>query len=89
MQKLAGGDIFEPTIRNESLHQDRNDNGVVVNFTISENLVVMSLMFLQFNIHKYAWTSPDSNTHNQIDQILTDRRWHLSILNVLSFRGDD
>jgi len=28
-------------------------------------------------------------THNQIDQILTDRRWHSGILDVRSFRGAD
>jgi hypothetical protein len=28
-------------------------------------------------------------THNQIDNILIDRRWHLSILDVQSFRGTD
>jgi hypothetical protein len=46
-------------------------------------------MFLHQNIHKYDWTSPDGKTHNQIDQILIDRRWHSSILNVRSFRGAD
>jgi hypothetical protein len=28
--KLGRGDIFKPTIGNESLHQDGNDNGVSV-----------------------------------------------------------
>jgi hypothetical protein len=82
--------MFKPTIGNESLHQDSNDNGVrVVNFATSKNLVVMSTMFLHQNIHKYTWTSPDGKTHNQINHILIDRRWHSSILNVRSFRGAD
>jgi len=80
--------IFKPTIRDESLHQDISDNGVrIVNFATSKNLVVKSTMFPHRDIHKYTWTSPDGKTHNQIDHILIDRRWHSSVLDVQSFRG--
>jgi hypothetical protein len=88
--KLGREDTFKPTIGNESLREDSNDNGVrVVNFATPKNLVVKSTMFPHRNIHKCTWTSPDRKTHNQIDHILIDRRWHLSILDVLSFRGAD
>jgi hypothetical protein len=81
--KVAREVTFKQTIGNESLHQDSNDNGVrAVNFATSKNLVVKSTMFPHQNIHKYTWTSPDGKTHNQINHILIDRRWHSSILHV-------
>jgi hypothetical protein len=68
-------DTFNPTIGNESLHEDSNDNGVrVVNLATSKNLVVKSTMFPHRNIHKYTRTSPDGKTHNQIDHVSIDRR---------------
>jgi len=86
--KVGRENIFKPTVGNESLYQDSNDNGVrKVNFVTSNNLLVKSTMFPHRNIHKYTWTCPDGKTHNQIDHILTDRRWHLSILDVRSLRG--
>ena len=74
--KLGREDIFKPSIGNESLHRDNNDNGVrIVNPAKSKNLVVKSMMFSQRNIHKYTWTSPDGKTHSQVDHILINRRW--------------
>jgi len=88
--KLGREIIFKPTIGQESLHQDSNDNGVrLVNFATSKILVVKSTMFPHRNIHKYTWASPDGKTHNQIDHVLIDRRWHSSVLDVRSFRGAD
>jgi len=80
--------IFKPTT--ESLHQDSNDSGVrIVNFATSKNLVVKSTMFPYQNTHNTPKTSPDGKTHNQIDHILTDKRWHSSVLDARSFRGAD
>jgi hypothetical protein len=71
--KVGREDIFKPTIGNESLHEISNGNGVrLVNFATSKNLRVKSTMFPHRNIHKYIWSSPDGNTHNQIDHILVD-----------------
>jgi endonuclease/exonuclease/phosphatase family metal-dependent hydrolase len=88
--KVERENLFKPTVVNESLHQESNDNVVrIVDFATSKNPVVMSTMFPQRKIHKYTWTSPDGQTHNQIDHVLVDRRWHSSILVVRSFRGAD
>jgi len=63
-------------------HQDSNAIGVrIVNYTTSKSLVKIT-MFLHGNIHKYTGISLDGKTHNQIDHILKDMRWHLSIRNV-------
>jgi hypothetical protein len=88
--KVGREDIFRPTIGNESLHEisNNNNNGVkVVNFATSKNLIVKTTMFPHCNIHKFTWTSPDGKTHNQIDNILIDRRRHSSVPDVRSFRG--
>ena len=45
------------------------------------------MMFPHRNIHKCTWTSPDGQSHNQVDHILIDRRWHSSVIGVRSFRG--
>ena len=91
--KVGWKNIFKPTIRNESLHQDSNDNDVtVVNFATSKNLVT-NTMFPHRNIHKYNWNSPDGKTHNQIDHILIYiyiyiyTRWQSSILHIRICRG--
>jgi hypothetical protein len=82
--------IFKPTIGNESTHEISNDKGVrAVNFATAKNLIVKSIMFPHRNIHKYTWTSPEGNTHNQIDHVLIDRRRHSSIFDARSFRGAD
>jgi hypothetical protein len=71
-------------------HEISNDNGLrVVNFAPSKNFVVKSTILSHCSIHKYTWTSPDGQTHNQIDHILIDRRRHSSIFDVRSFSGAD
>ena len=86
--KLGRENIFKSTIGNESLHQGSNDNFVgIINFATSKSLVVKSRMFPHQNIHKCTWSSLVGKTHDQIDHILVDRRWHSSILDEQKFQG--
>ena len=87
--KVGRENIFNPTIRNEILHQNSDGNGVrIVNFATSISLV-NSMMYLQRNILKCMWNSVDGKNHNQIDHIWMDRKWHSIILDVRSVRGAD
>jgi ribulose bisphosphate carboxylase small subunit len=89
--KLEREDIFKPTVGNESLHQDIDDNSFrMVKFTTPKNSVVKSMMFPHRNIHKYTCISPDGQTHNQIEHILIDR-YETAFECTLrrSFRGAD
>jgi hypothetical protein len=88
--KLNREDILKLKIGNENSHEISNDIGVrAENFATSKNLVVKSTMFPHRKIHKHTRTSPEGNTHNQIDHVLIDKRRHSSALDVRSFRGAD
>jgi hypothetical protein len=84
--KVGRENIFTPTIGNESLQEISNDNRVrTVNFATSKNLVIKSTKFPHKKIHKYTWTSPERNTHNQIDCVLIDtRRIQVYLMSSLS-----
>jgi hypothetical protein len=67
---------------------DGNDNGFrKLKFGTSKHLVIKSTMFPNRDVLKYTWTSPKGKTHNQIDHVLIDRRWHSSTLDLRSCRG--
>jgi hypothetical protein len=58
--------IFKLKMGNEGLRE----GGVrVVNFTMSENLVVDGTMFSHRNIRKYTWTCPGGKIHSHIDHV--------------------
>jgi hypothetical protein len=88
--KVGREDIFKPTIVDESSHNISNDSGVrVVNFATSKTLVIKSTMLHHRSIHKYTWTSPDGQTHNNTDHVLIDRSRNSIMLDVRSFIGAD
>ena len=86
--KLGRENVFKPTIGNESLHQESNDNGGrIVNLATSKNLVVKSMMFPHLNISTTGPLLMGRPTTRVIT--LIDRSWHSSVLGVQSFRGAD
>jgi len=57
--------IVKLTNGNKSLHQDGNDNGVIIIILVtSKYLILKSTMFPHRNIRKHNWTSPDGRSHN-------------------------
>src|ERR1700761_7897191 len=59
----------------------------MIDFAVSNNMVVSSTYFPHKNIHKAKWNHPDGITKNQIDHVLIDGRHCSNILDVRSFRG--
>jgi hypothetical protein len=55
----------------------------------SKNVIVKITMFPHRNIHNYTLTSLVGKTHNQIGQVLIDKKGHANILDMQSFRGAD
>jgi hypothetical protein len=53
------------TIKNESLHEISNDNGLRV-VKLSHQKGLSKVQFSQHcNIYKYTWTAPDGKTYSQ------------------------
>ena len=73
--KLGREDIFKPTIGNERLPQGSSDTLVrIINSAASKYLVVNSTILPHRDFHEYTWTSPDAKIHNQVDNILIDKK---------------
>ena len=67
-----------------------NNNGLrLVEFCAENDMVIGGTLFQHKTIHKYTWTSPDGNIHNQIDHVLINGKWRKSLLDVRAFRGAD
>ena len=68
----------------------KNENGEqLVDFCLSNNIVIGGTIFPHLDIHKLTWKSPDGRTTNQIDHIMINRKWRRSLQDVRVVRGAD
>jgi len=82
--------IYKPTIDNESLHNETNNNGIkMIQFAISDGLNVSSTTFPHKDIHKEIWYSAYGRTANQIDHVLISNIFRSAITDIRVLRGPD
>jgi hypothetical protein len=86
--KIGKENVYKPTIGNESLHNETNDNGMkMVQFAVSKGLNIRSTTFPHTDIHKETWYSADGRTANQIDHVLISNRLRSAITDIRALRG--
>ena len=69
---------------------ERSDNGErFVSFCALNNLAIASTMFPHKEIHRYTWTSPNGQYHNQIDHMAVRSNFKRSVQDVRAYRGAD
>lgn len=70
------------------LHSDYSDNGFqLLNFAVSQNLVIEGTLFDHKEVHKGTWNSLDDNTVNQIDHILIEGCYRSDLQDIRVFRS--
>jgi len=87
--KVGKDSIYKPTIGNESLHSETNNNRIkMIQFAISNGLNVRST-FPHKDIYKETQYSADGRTANQIDHVLISNRFSSAITDIRALRGPD
>ncbi|XP_065582026.1 uncharacterized protein LOC136041328 [Artemia franciscana] len=88
--KVGNDKYYCPEILGSEGLGEINENGtLLVDFALTNDLIIGGTMFAHKTIHKYSWNSPDGRTHNQIDHLLINRKWKSSLQDVRAFRGAD
>jgi len=79
---------YKPTIGNESLHNETNNNEIkMIQFTTSKSLSVWSTTFPLKDNHKETWYSADGRTVNQTDYVLIRNKFRSVIIDFRALRG--
>ncbi|KAK2722816.1 hypothetical protein QYM36_003119 [Artemia franciscana] len=60
---------------------------LLIDFVLSNDLVIDGSLFQYLDIHQYSWTSSNGVTRNPIDHFLVSRKWCTSLMYVRSHRG--
>uniref|UniRef100_A0A2S2P671 Craniofacial development protein 2 n=1 Tax=Schizaphis graminum TaxID=13262 RepID=A0A2S2P671_SCHGA len=89
--KIGKEEVYRPTIGRDSLHDTSNDNGTrLINFCMTNGMVVSSTYFPRKDIHKQTWVAPNQVVKNQIDHnIMIQNRHKGCIKNIRTYRGAD
>lgn len=61
----------------------------MVSFCALGNLAIASTMFPHENIHRYTWTSPNGQHHNQIDHMAVRSNFKRLLQDVRAYRDAD
>jgi hypothetical protein len=70
--KVGREETFHDTVGKESLHEYSKDRLRLIDFAMSNLMVVRSTWYQRKNVRKETWCSPDGITKNQIDHVLID-----------------
>ena len=66
----------------------RNERGeMLVNWCKGNDLMITNTWFFNHNRRKYTWVSPNSNTRNQIDYIMINKRSRNAVKQSNSYPG--
>jgi hypothetical protein len=88
--KAGKESIYKPTIGNESLHNETNDNGMkMIQFVIPKGLNVRSTTFPHKDIHKETRYSADGRIVDQTDNVLISNRLRSAITDITALRVPD
>ena len=78
--KIGRERAYKKAIRNHTLHEEANRNGVLIcEYAIANDTVIASTFFQHKNMHKGTWISPDTLTLNQIDHLFIVKKHVLSV----------
>ena len=87
--KVGKADIPSVTYGQYRLRVKNVRGSVLIDFCMTNDLVISNTCFNHHPRRLYTWNSPDGTTRNQIDYIMIKRKWKSCIKNVKTYPGAD